>query len=173
MPFTPFHFGPAILLGLLLLKYLDFPTFVAANIAVDWRAFLVFFGLWPGPLHSWQHSYIGAVALSIVLGGFMIYVRPYLEEFMEGFGTPQSFSVRKIFLAAFAGTFLHVTIDAFHHPSMPTFLPLNVRPLYGLASTFEVRVFSFSCLLLSFPVYFWILGKQDKDLFDSLFPEVG
>lgn len=160
MPFTPFHFGPAILIGLLLLKYLDFPTFVAANIAVDWRSFLVFFGLLPGPLHSWQHSYLGAAALSIGLGAVMIYLRPYLQFIMEGFKIPQEVSTKKIFTAAFAGTFIHVTLDAFHHPYMPTFFPLDIRPLYGLFNTTEVRIIAFSCLILSFPVY--ILHLWDR-----------
>lgn len=155
MPFTPFHFGPAILLGLLLLDYLDFPTFVAANVAVDWRAFLVFFGFWPEPLHSWQHSYVGAAALSIALGLVMIKLRPYMEEVLNGMQIRQVFNRKKIFLAAFTGTFLHVTIDAFHHPYMPTFLPFEMRPLFGFFTTFELRSVTFFCLLLSFPVYFF------------------
>jgi hypothetical protein len=63
MPFTPLHFGPAILIGLLALKYLDFPTFVAANLVVDWRAALFFLELWPfgGSLHSWPSTYPGAL----------------------------------------------------------------------------------------------------------------
>jgi hypothetical protein len=156
MPFTPFHFGPAILLGLLLLKYVDFPTFVAANVLVDWRAFLVFFGFWKGPLHSWQHSYLGAVALSIFLGAAMVYLRPYFEVLMDNYSLEQVVSGRKIFFAAFTGTFLHVTIDAFHHPNMPTFLPLDSRPLYGYMSTFEVRTVTFACLVLSLPLFLFL-----------------
>jgi len=162
MPFTPFHFGPAILLGLLLLKKLDFPTFVAANVAVDWRAFLVFFGFWPEPLHSWQHSYLGATVLSIALGSVMLYLRPYIEVLMQEFMIEQSFSPKSIFLAAFSGTFLHVTLDAFHHPSMQTFLPLDMRPLFGLLSTSEVRALTFSMMFLSIPVYIYVGLKSSK-----------
>jgi hypothetical protein len=142
---------------------------VVANVIVDWRAFLVFFGFWDGPLHSWQHSYLGAVPLAIVLSLSMMKLRPHLEFLMEGFEIPQSFSSRKIFLAAFTGTFLHVTLDAFHHPSMPTFLPLDIRPLYGLVSTPEIRALTFSCIILSLPVYFWILSRKDIDLFNFEF----
>jgi len=35
MPFTPFHLGPALLLGLMLSKYIDLATFLFANILVD------------------------------------------------------------------------------------------------------------------------------------------
>ncbi|MFB6115831.1 MAG: hypothetical protein ABEK04_06125, partial [Candidatus Nanohalobium sp.] len=111
-------------------------------------------------LHSWQSSYAGATALSIVLGAVMFKLRPYLDVFLEEMGIRQSFSVKKVFLAAFAGTFLHVTIDAFHHPYMPTFLPFEARPLYGLFSTFEVRAFTFACLVMSFPVYLWVIRDE-------------
>lgn len=35
MPLTPFHLGPALLLGLIFLRYVDFPTFLVANVIVD------------------------------------------------------------------------------------------------------------------------------------------
>lgn len=85
----------------------------------------------------------------------MLYLRPYMEELMEMYKLRQQISRRKIFLAAFAGTFLHITIDAFHHPHMPTFLPFDARPLFGLFSTLEVRALAFSCLVLGLPLYLW------------------
>ena len=35
MPFTPYHFGPGLFLGLIFLGFIDFPTFLVANIIVD------------------------------------------------------------------------------------------------------------------------------------------
>ncbi len=35
MPFTPFHFGPSAVIALPLNRYIDIPTFLLANIAVD------------------------------------------------------------------------------------------------------------------------------------------
>ena len=162
MPFTPFHFGPGIVLGLLLLKKIDFPTFVAANIIIDWRAFLVFFGLWDRPLHGWVHTYIAATIIAIILGSVMIYIRPLIDRQLREMKIIQEVTKGKIFLASFSGTFLHVTLDAFHHPYMQTFMPLDIRPLYGLMSTSEVRLVTFSMLFLSFPVYLYIIRKEDE-----------
>lgn len=153
MPFTPFHFGPAILLGLLLLKKLDFPTFVAANVIIDWRATLVFFGIWSDPRHGWVHTYMGAILMAIILGAVMIYVRPWIDKELRELKIVQKITKRKIFLAAFTGTFLHVTIDAFHHPYMQPFLPFRGNPLLGLFSTVELRITLFSCLLTSLAIY--------------------
>ncbi|MFB6242006.1 MAG: hypothetical protein ABEJ36_04350 [Candidatus Nanosalina sp.] len=155
MPFTPFHFGPAILIGLLALKYLDFPTFVAANVVVDWRAALVFLGLWPfgGPLHSWPSTYPGALLSGILLAGAMIYVRPYLEEFLKDMEIEQSFSNSRIMISAVLGVLLHVTLDAFHHPNIQPFMIEGIRPFFGLLTTFQIRALTFVSLLLCFPVY--------------------
>ena len=102
--------------------------------------------------------------LSIALGTVMIKLRPYLDILMTGMEIRQKFSIRKIFLAAFTGTFLHVTIDAFHHPSMPTFLPFDARPLFGLFTTFEVRAFSFACLIIGYSIYLMhILDRFELD----------
>ncbi len=163
MPFTPFHFGPGIILGLLLLKYLDFPTFVAANVIIDWRATLVFFGLLDGPLHGWVHTYLGASIMALSLGGAMIYMRPRMEKIMSDLELRQKISRKKIFLTSFAGVFIHITLDAMHHPYMQPFFPLDIRPLFGLASTFELRAVTFTMLLLSFPVY--ILHVSDTSNF--------
>ncbi|WP_414837910.1 hypothetical protein ACK3SF_00700 [Candidatus Nanosalina sp. VS9-1] len=153
MPFTPFHFGPGILLGLLLLKKLDFPTFVAANVMIDWRAALVFLGFWPPPRHGWVHTYLGATLMAILLGAVMIYARPLIDEELREMKIVQEISKKNIFLAAFSGAFLHVTIDAFHHPYMQPFMPFDFNPLLGLFSTLELRAALFFCLLVSLPVY--------------------
>jgi len=153
MPFTPFHFGPAILLGLLFLKKIDFPTFIAANMMIDWRAFLVVFGLWDGPLHGWVHTYLGATLMAILLGTVMLYLRPLIDEELIEMKIVQKISKTKIFLASFLGAFIHVTLDAFHHPLMEPFMPYNWRPLFGIFSTLEVRVLTFTCLLAGTILY--------------------
>lgn len=162
MPFTPFHLGPGILLALLFVKRLDFPTFVAASVIIDWRAALVFLGFWSGPRHAWVHTYLGATLMAILLGGATVYLRPLIDDQLKEMKIVQKFTPRKIFLSAFAGTFLHVTIDAMHHPLMQPFMPLDIKPLYGLATTFELRIVTFSMLLLSFLVYIFRSGLYKK-----------
>ncbi len=153
MPFTPFHFGPGILLGLLLLKKIDFPTFVLANVVIDWRAALVFLGFWSGPRHGWVHTYIGAILMALALGTAMVYLRPVIDDYMKEMKISQRISKKKIFLAAFSGAFLHISIDAMHHPYMQPFMPSDWRPLLGTASTFELRALTFSMLIAGFLLY--------------------
>jgi hypothetical protein len=158
MPFTPFHFGPAILVGLLLLKYLDFPAFLAANVITDWRAALVFLGFWPPPRHSWVHTYLGSFLMALILAGLMAYLRPYFDELfgdlMERFNFNQEFSAEKVFLASFSGVTLHITLDAFHHPTINPFYPIMEKPLFGLMSTLEVTLLASLFFVLALPLFF-------------------
>lgn len=83
----------------------------------------------------------------------MIYLRPLIDGELREMKILQETTKKKIFLSAFMGTFLHVTIDSFHHPTMKPFMPLDFNPLLGLFSTTELRTALFFCLMLSFPVY--------------------
>ncbi|MFB6180550.1 MAG: hypothetical protein ABEJ93_01605 [Candidatus Nanohalobium sp.] len=164
MPFTHFHLGPAVLLGLLLWKYLDFPTFVAANVLIDWRAGLVFLGFWPPPRHAWVHTYLGAVLMAVVLGAVMIKLRPRIDGYLEELMFSQGFSNKKILSAAFVGTFLHVFIDAFHHPTMQPFTPLKIKPLYGVFTGPQLQAFCAACMFAAAPVFLWKTSHLDLDL---------
>lgn len=153
MPLTPFHLGPALLVGLLAWKYLDFSTFLAANIITDWRAALVFLGFWPPPRHSWVHTYLGSFLMALILALTMFYLRPYLSKTLEWFNLNQDFSKKKILKASFSGVIIHITLDAFHHPTMHPFYPLMEKPLYGTMSTLGVTMLAFTCLIVAAPLF--------------------
>jgi len=165
VPLTPFHFGPGILFGLLLVRYVDFPTFVVGSVVVDWRAALVYVGFWPGPRHGWMHTYLGSLSFSLLVVAAMVAVRPRIDGAVERAGIRQQVSTAKIAAGAFLAVVVHVTIDAFHHPTMRPFLPLEGNPLYGLFSTFEMRTFTAFCLFLGVQLYLvYFLDLLDLDL---------
>ncbi|MEM3672758.1 MAG: hypothetical protein QW468_00820 [Candidatus Bathyarchaeia archaeon] len=65
MPFTPFHFGPALLLGLALFTFFDLPALLIASVIPDVEPlYVVFFGVSGYPLHGFFHSYLSASILA-------------------------------------------------------------------------------------------------------------
>lgn len=123
MPFTPFHFGPGFLFGYPLRRRMDFVTFLIANVIVDVRATLVFFGFLSGPLHGPLHTYLGAFVLALVLSGsVLLFFRRFPEIAQRISSRPGS--VAAVVLASIAGTWLHVTLDAILYPAMEPFYPL-------------------------------------------------
>lgn len=132
MPFTPFHFGPALLIGYPLRRRIDLVTFLLANVITDVRATLVFFDVLSGPLHGPIHNcYLGAFGVALGLAGsVLLFTRQYPTTAHEISSRPES--VTAVTLASVAGTWLHTTIDAFHHPDIQPFYPLPGNPLYEL-----------------------------------------
>ena len=137
MPFTPFHFGPGLLFGFPLRRRMDFVTFLIANVIVDVRATLVFFGFLSGPLHGPLHTYLGAFVLALVLAGSVhLFSRRFPSIAQRVSSRPTSVSA--VGLASIAGTWSHVTLDAILYPAMQPFYPLSGNPWYGLTSPFVI-----------------------------------
>ena len=85
MPFTPLHLGPALLFGLLFLGFIDFPTFLVANVIVDIEPFLVLALNLNYPLHGFFHSFLGGTLIAILLAFIMLRIRNRLSPLLAFF----------------------------------------------------------------------------------------
>ena len=128
MPFTPFHLGPALLFGLLLLRFLDFPTFLVANVIVDVEPSLVLlFGL-DYPLHGFFHSFLGGTIMALALVLVMNRIRATLSPVLAFFRLAQRSSLRSILLASVSGVYLHILLDARMYGDIQPLYPIEVNP---------------------------------------------
>ena len=145
MPFTPFHLGPAILIGFILLRYLDLPTFIVASVLVDLEPLAVLvFGL-PGPLHGFFHSFLGASVAAAVLAWVMLRVREFLKPAYAFLGLEGDRRPRRFLVAALLGTWSHVLLDAPLYGRMSPFYPFGGNPLFGVdlylgLGTYRIRL---------------------------------
>ena len=98
MPFTPFHFGPSGLIGLLLLKWVDFPTILIASVAIDIEPLLVLMFNLSYSLHGFFHSFFGATLIALLLILIMRYLRGYLSVLMYSFKLTQDVTLKSIML---------------------------------------------------------------------------
>lgn len=159
MPFTPFHLGPALFFGLLLLEEIDFPTFVVANLVVDLRALLVLFDVLDGPIHGPLHTLVGGGVLAVVLAVAMLPVRGSLDRFMARLRLDQDYSLRTIALASAGGVGLHLLLDAFIYDDMGLLWPVGGNPLAGFYGLFVVYGFCIVTGVLAVGLYAgWLLG---------------
>jgi len=128
MPFTPFHFGPALLF-VALFGYLDFLTFIIANVIVDFEPFLVLsFDLdlrYDYPIHSFFHIFIGGSLVALALAGVM-------AKFYKHLG--KEISVKKLRITALSGVWLHILPDSFLYMDMKLFFSLSWNPFHGIFS---------------------------------------
>jgi len=130
MPFTPYHFGPGLLIGLLFLSFIDFPTFLIASVIVDIEPFLVLFFNLNYPLHGFFHSFLGGFIIAFILTMIMTKIRELFTPIMSFFKIQQEISFKKIFLASLLGIYIHILLDSPLYTDIRPFFPLdfNLRP---------------------------------------------
>ncbi|MCW4020286.1 MAG: hypothetical protein NWF14_03540 [Candidatus Bathyarchaeota archaeon] len=134
MPLTPFHFGPGLLVGLLLLSFIDFPTFLIASVIVDIEPILVLALSLGYPLHRFFHSFLGGTLAALILVVAMTKIRDQFSPLLSVFKLEQKTSFKGIALASFSGVYIHVLLDSQMHADMQPFYPLDFNPFLSSGS---------------------------------------
>ncbi|MHA1966011.1 MAG: hypothetical protein ACW97G_15665 [Candidatus Thorarchaeota archaeon] len=151
MPFTPYHFGPALLTGVLLFPFIDFTTVMVASVILDLEPLAVIFFSLPMPLHAFFHTYLGATIVALILAIGIFPFRKYLNEIVSFFGLKQESSFRYIIPASLIGTYSHVLLDSFLYAEMNPFFPLLGNPFVGILAGWLVYTL---CLVLGIIGFF-------------------
>jgi membrane-bound metal-dependent hydrolase YbcI (DUF457 family) len=129
VPFTPFHLGPGLLFGLLLFKYIDFPTFLLANIIVDVEPFLIIYFNLQYPLHGFFHSFLGGTIIAFLFAALMSKLRNTFSSLMSFFRLKQKSSFKSIQTASLFGIYLHILLDSPLYQDIKPFYPFSFNPL--------------------------------------------
>jgi hypothetical protein len=129
MPFTPFHFGPALFMGLIFLSFIDFPTFLVASVIVDIEPFLVVTLSLDYPLHGFFHSLLGGTLVAIPLALLMLKIRNKLTPSLSFFEIEQKISFPRILVASLSGIFIHILLDSRMYTDIQPFYLSNYNPL--------------------------------------------
>jgi len=154
MPFTPFHLGPGLFLGVLLYRYLDLGTVLAASMAVDLRTVLVFFGVLDGPLHGDLHTFALAPVMGVAAGAALYKAGERLRPVYEAFRLEASDSWNQYALAGVAGSWLHVLLDSFLYADM-SLVVFGRNPFLGVLGMSDVYGFCVFGFLAGAALLFW------------------
>jgi len=140
VPFTPFHFGPALGFGLPLRKYIHAPTFILANVIVDVEPFLVILLRLRYPLHGYLHTFLLAFFLGLVLSYVMFSLERFLHPLYELFllKPRDNLNLKSFMFAGASGTLLHVLMDSPLYSDIHPFFPLTINPMSNPDLTLEI-----------------------------------
>ncbi|MFX1565062.1 MAG: hypothetical protein ACFFCH_03630 [Promethearchaeota archaeon] len=152
MPFTPFHLGPGLLIGLLLYPYLFIPSILLGSIIVDLEP-LTFLILGLPVQHLFFHTFLGATILALVGVAVIFLLRGFFDKVMRFFLLPQPTSPLNITVATLIGAYSHIILDAFLYPEMQPFWPFLGNPFLGLVSSSTIYLFCIICFAIAIPVY--------------------
>jgi len=131
VPFTPFHLGPALLIGMIFFPYVDLVAIFISSVIVDVEPayFLYSTGR---PVHGFLHSYMGGTLVAFLLSCALYPFRRTYCEILRIFGMKQETSFRKILLSSLVGVYSHIFLDSFMYPEMEPFYPMHGNPLLGV-----------------------------------------
>ncbi len=143
MPFTPFHLGPALAIGLPLRRWIHAPTFIIASVAVDVEPLLVLVLGLSYPLHGYLHTFLGAAILGLAIAYAMYLLEGVFAKLWRGLLLEDEAcrSVKRFIIAGISGTELHVLLDAplytdikplYPYTHNPFFNPSLANAIYGL-----------------------------------------
>jgi len=155
IPFTPYHLGPSALFGLLLLKWVDFPTLLIASVIIDIEPIIVIVFDLSYPIHGILHSFFGAFLAALLLILVMKFLRKYFTPLMTFFKLKQDISLRSISIGAFLGIFSHILLDAPLYMEMNPFFPLLGNPFFNDSSFASLYIYLFCtyCFLGTLLIY--------------------
>lgn len=122
MPLTPFHLGPALLLGTLLPRRLDLPTLLVASVIVDVRVALVLAGLLGGRTHGILTTFLGGTVVALLVAGVVLALPPSVQSLVDHGRLAATDTTPVVIAGALVGTFSHVVLDSV--------LYFDARPLY-------------------------------------------
>jgi hypothetical protein len=164
MPFTPYHLGPALAIGLPLQKYLHAPTFIVANIILDIEPFLVLEFNLNYPLHGYFHTLLSALAIGLLLGYIMFKLEKSMQPFYRKMKleTNNSLKLKSFLFAGVLGTMLHVLFDAFLYIDIKPFFPSPLNPLLLFFSSTQVYLICVILGIFGLSYYLLLLAYSNR-----------
>ena len=144
MPFSPFHFGIALLIQSILLFLDPFSLFIG-SVILDIEGITAWFIL-PNSfvqLHGPLHSFTLAIIVGSISGLLINLIYTLLIDYYKIENLPK-FTKRVSIGSSLFGTISHVILDAFLYEEMDLFYPIEGNMLFGMFSSSEVYLF---CIL--------------------------
>ncbi|MDI3539211.1 MAG: hypothetical protein PWR29_444 [Methanolobus sp.] len=147
MPFTPFHLGPALFIGVAFEKRVNLFSILLGSIIIDIRAaYCLFAGCWP--LHGLLHNFLRAALIAAIITWLLFSQRARLQKVTDRLRIRQTYSFASLFLGSLAGTWSHVLLDSLLYTDIRPLWPLTANPLHGMLGTGTVYLI---CMLLFLP----------------------
>ena len=164
MPFTPFHLGPALAIGLPLRRHIHVPTFIIANVIVDIEPFMVLVFNLHYPLHGYLHTFLGAFIIGLILGYLMYLLERILNPFWK-----RLFLVSKVFpsprafiVAGVSGAILHVFLDSPLYSDIKPLYPILDNPFYNPGLSIVIYDTCVFMGILGLLYYFYLVIKTES-----------
>jgi membrane-bound metal-dependent hydrolase YbcI (DUF457 family) len=154
IPFTPFHWGLALLIQAIVITLDPLGLFVGSVVTDLEGIYSLIFPDSGVPLHGFMHSLAGAFLLGILVGIGSFFTHKLIQRIDFKFDNPTPFtlprySLKMCLLSSFIGTFSHVLLDAFLYEDLQLcyILPVD-NPFLNLISWEIVYFLCVVCFII-------------------------
>jgi len=170
MPFTVFHLGPALALGLPLRRYIHVPTFILANVFIDIEPLLVLALDLNYSLHGYLHTLLFASMFGAVLGYAMYLLEKVFKPLYKTLHlVPENpIRIESFIVAGVSGSILHVLLDSPLYHDIKPFYPIAVNPLLNpnLTTIYSICIFT-GLIGVAYYIYL-LLSERGKPLISRI-----
>ena len=148
MPFTPFHFGPALLLKGAVPRHVSFLAFVASQVVIDLES-LYYLVQRQWPVHRALHTFAVATPVGILSGLAVWAVFPRLVRLLgvaEASWLRSETALAPALVGGFAGGASHPLLDGIMHTDIRPFSPFSAHnPLLGVVGLEALHLGCIAC----------------------------
>lgn len=158
MPFTPFHFGPGLLIKGAVPRRFSVAAFVATNVCIDVEtAFHLLRHDWPP--HRQAHSLLGGTVVGLAVAGAIALGRPLIKNVLRSTDALVSTETEPLPMVAggVLGGWSHSLLDSVVHPDVTPLWPVaTTNSLFGLVPPLTLE---FLCALTALAGAVWIWSR--------------
>jgi hypothetical protein len=141
MPFTPYHFGPGLLVKGIAARWYSWTAFVAAQIVIDCET-LYYLSRHQYPLHRRLHTFVGATIVGVATAAVLIAIKWFAQHAVPRFASSLHFrrpsmqaeaTTTGLLVGGFVGGATHPLLDGLMHLDIRPFEPwTESNPLLGV-----------------------------------------
>jgi hypothetical protein len=163
MPFTPFHFGPALTIKAIAPGYFSLTVFILSQVLIDLEP-LYFMVIQDPPLHRFFHTYLGAsavFAVCLIIGKPIgqLWLKLWNKTIAPGhhsrlYAQPL-ISFKATAISSFIGAYTHVFLDSIMHGDMQPLAPWSTNNI--MLGVVDLLALHFGLIVLATVGLFWLL----------------
>ena len=142
MPFTPFHFGPGLLVKGMAPRWFSMSAFVASQVVIDVESlYWLLQDAWP--VHRGLHTFVGGtiVGLAVALALHGVARTAIGRRLGERYGLVADLGLTPLLVGGLIGGLSHSMLDGIMHPDIQPFRPMfDDNPLLGRLSVLALHL---------------------------------
>nr|BDD44356.1 hypothetical protein 8 [bacterium] len=161
MPFTPFHFGPNLWIGILFINFINVGAFFLSNIIIDIEPLIVMLFNLDYPLHGYMHCYLAVTIVAFPCAYIYKKCLKPINIILKIFKFAQESSFKSIYFSFLSGFYFHIFLDSILYKDITPFFPFQFKPMFATVGSTTIYLFCMASFFVA-AFFYLALGRKNK-----------